>query len=115
MDYIDEIVSSMWGRFNRSRLKPILDDLGLKRGDKGFSISGDLGYVSLKLYDHDVEVRAYDNGKMFVYFGYDVKAGAWGGYTRKYEVTDTGIFKNPRWKTIIKQGGVKTQPDVIMI
>ena len=112
MDYIDEIVNSAWARFNRSKLKPILDNLGLKRGGKGFSIGGDLGYISLKLYDHDAEVRAYDNGKVFVHFGYDDKAGAWGGYTRKYEVTDPDIFKRPRWKTIIKQGEVKTQSDV---
>ena len=115
MDWIDEMVEEIWSRFNSSRLKPILDNLGLKRGDKGFSIGGVLGYQSLKLYDFDAEVRQYDNGKLFVFFGYDGSAGAWGGYTRKYEVTDPAIFKSPRWMNAVKRGGVKTSPDVIMI
>ena len=114
MSYIDEMVSRVKSRFERSRLKPIYDNLGLKPGGR-YSIGGDLGYISLKLYDHDAEVRAYDNGKVFVHFGYDNKAGAWGGYTRKYEVTDPDIFKKPKWKTIIQSEGVKTSPDVIMI
>lgn len=115
MDYIDSIVSSVWERFNRSRLKPILDNLGLKRGDNGFSIGGDMGYQSLRLYSPNAEIREYENGKLFVHFGYDDKAGAWGGYTRKYEVKDPDIFKSPRWKEIIKREGAKTSPDVIMI
>lgn len=114
MSYIDEMVSRVKSRFERSRLKPIFDNLGLKPGGR-YSIGGDLGYQSLRLYDHDAEIREYDNGKVYVFFGYDDRVGAWGGYTRKYEVKDPSIFKNPRWKTIIKQGGVKASPDVIMI
>lgn len=116
MSYIDEMVSSMWESFSRSKLKPIFDNLGLKRGCHGYSIGGDSGYIHLRLYNPDIQIREYDhNGKVFVFFGYDNRVGAWGGYTRKYEVKDPSIFKNPRWKTIIKQGGVKASPDVIMI
>lgn len=110
--YIDMMVSMTKARFNRSKLKPILEDLGLK---SGYSIGGDLGYQSLKLYDFDAEVRQYDNGKVYVYFGYDDKAGAWGGYTRKYEVKDPDVFKSPRWKSIIMESASAATPDVIMI
>lgn len=111
--YIDEMVRRTTDRFNRSKLKTIIDNLGLKPG--GYSIGGDLGYMSVRLYAHDAEVRQYDNGKVYVYFGYDDNAGAWGGYTRKYEVKDLDIFKSPRWKSIIKSEGTKASPDVIMI
>jgi len=116
MDWIDEMVAERWDSFNRSKLKPILDNLGLKRGGHGFSIGGDSGYIHLRLYNPDVEIREYEhNGKVFVHFGYDDSAGAWGGYTRKYEVTDPAIFKSPRWMDAVKRGGVKTSPDVIMM
>lgn len=111
--YIDEMVRRTKERFNRSRLKPIFDNLGLKSGE--YSIGGDLGYQSLRLYKFDAEIREYHNGQVFVHFGYDDRVGAWGGYTRKYEVTDPDIFKSPRWRETIKSGGVKTSPDVIMI
>ena len=110
--YIDMMVSMAKARFNRSKLKPILEDLGLK---SGYSIGGDLGYQSLRLYDFDAEVRQYDNGKVYVYFGYDDKRGAWGGYTRKYEVKDPDVFKSPRWKSIIMESASAATPDVIMI
>lgn len=112
--YIDRMVRRTTDRFNRSRLKPIIDNLGLKPGS-GYSIGGDLGYMSVRLYAHDAEVRQYDNGKVYFYFGYDDNAGAWGGYTSRYEVKNLDIFKSPRWKSIIKSEGVKTSPDVIMI
>ena len=113
-NYIDRMVSNTLARFNRSKLKHIFDNLGMKPGD-GYSIGGDLGYMSLRLYAFDAEVRQYDNGKVFVYFDYDDRVGAWGGYTRKYEVKDLDVFKSPRWKSIIKSEGVKASPDVIMI
>ena len=97
-------------RFNRSKLKPIIDNLGLKA-----SIGGDLGYISARLYAFNAEIREYDNGKVFFYFDYDENAGAWGGYTRRYEVKDPDVFKSPRWRSIVKSEGVKTSPDVIMI
>jgi hypothetical protein len=71
--------------------------------------------MSFKLDKPNVEFREYDNGKVFVLFGYDSNAGAWGGYTQKYEVKDTDIFKSPDWVRTIKSGSTKTQPDVIMI
>ena len=115
MSYIDEIVSSVKSSFERSKLKPIFDNLGLKPGGR-YSIGGDDCYMSLRLYAHDAEVREYyHNGKVYVYFDYDNSVGAWGGYTRKYEVKDPAIFKSPRWKDIIKSEGVKASPDVIMI
>lgn len=113
--YVDQMIRRSWERFNRSKLKPIFDNLGLKRGGGGFSLSGDLGYISLKLDNPRVEIREYDNGKVFVHFGYDNNAGAWGGFTRKYEVKDPNIFKKPRWYEIIKRGGMETSPDVIMM
>lgn len=113
--WIDRMVRSRWERFDNSKLKPIFDNLGLKRGGGNFTIDGDLGYISLKLYNPKVEIRAYDNGKVFVHFGYNDEAGAWGGFTRKYEVKDPNIFKSPRWKEIIKKGGMETSPDVIMM
>lgn len=112
--YIDQMVRRTTDRFNRSKLKPIIDNLGLKPGG-GYSIGGDLGYMSVKLYAFNAEVRQYDNGKVFVYFDYDDSVGAWGGYTRRYEVKDPDVFKSPRWKSIIKSEGVKTSPDVIMV
>lgn len=115
MSYIDEwLASRVTSRFERSRLKPIRDILGLKPGED-YCISGDLGYQSLRLFKHGVEIREYDNGKVYVYFGYNDSVGAWGGYTRKYEVKDPAVFKSPRWKDIIKSEGVKASPDVIMI
>ena len=114
MGYIDDMVRSATERFERSKLKTIRDNLCLKPGGR-YSIGGDLGYQSLRLYDFDAEIREYDNGKVFVLFGYDDRAGAWGGYTRKYEVKDPDIFKSPRWKEIIKREGTKASPDVIMI
>ena len=113
--YIDRMVRQRWESFNKSKLKPILDNLGLKRGGGGFSIGGDLGYISLKLYNPNVEIRQYRDGKVFVHFGYDDNAGAWGGYTRKYEVKDPSLFKNRRWLDIIRKEGIKTSPDVIMM
>ena len=113
--YIDTMVSNTLARFNRSKLKIVRDNLGLKPGGGGYTIGGDLGYMSVRLYAHDAEVRQYDNGKVYVYFDYNDNAGAWGGYTRKYEVKDLDIFKSPRWKSIIKSEGVKASPDVIMI
>ena len=113
-NYIDTMVSNTLARFNRSKLKIVCDNLGLKPGG-GYSIGGDLGYISLRLFYCGAEVRQYNNGKVFVYFDYDDSVGAWGGYTRKYEVKDLDIFKSPRWKSIIKSEGVKASPDVIMI
>ena len=114
-NYIDDMIESRWRAFNNSKLKPIFDNLGLKRGGGGFSIGGDLGYISLKLYKDNVEIRQYDNGKVFVCFGYDDNAGAWGGYTKKYEVKDPDIFKTPRWKQLIKSNYSAKSPDVVMI
>lgn len=114
-NYIDTMVSNTLARFNRSKLKTVRDNLGLNPKDGKYCISGDLGYMSLRLYAYDAEVRQYDNGKVFVYFDYDDSVGAWGGYTRKYEVKDLDVFKSPRWKSIIKSEGVKASPDVIMI
>lgn len=114
-NYIDRMVSNTLARFNRSKLKIVRDNLGLKTEDRKYCISGDLGYISLRLFAFDAEVRQYDNGKVFVYFDYDDRVGAWGGYTHKYEVKDLDVFKSPRWKSIIKSEGVKASPDVIMI
>lgn len=113
--YIDTMVNNKLARFNRSKLKTVRDNLGLKPGGDGYSIGGDSGYMSLRLFYCGAEVRQYDNGKVFVYFDYDDRVGAWGGYIRKYEVKDLEIFKSPRWKSIIKSEGVKASPDVIMI
>lgn len=113
--YIDRMVRRKTEWFNRSKLKIVRDMLGLKPGGDGYSIGGDSGYMSLRLFTHGAEVRQYDNGKVFVYFDYDDRAGAWGGYTRRYEVKDLEIFKSPRWKSIIKSEGTTTSPDVIMI
>ena len=113
-NYIDRMVSNTLARFNRSKLKTVRDNLGLNPKDGKYCISGDLGYMSLRLFYCGAEVRQYDNGKVFVYFDYDDSVGAWGGYTRKYEVKDLDVFKSPRWKSIIKSEGVKTSPDVIM-
>ena len=110
---IDKYVRWMRFRFDNSGLKPILDVLHLKQGQ--YVIGGDSGYLALKLNNPRVEIREYDNGKIFVHFGYDNNAGAWGGFTRKYEVKDPNIFKNPRWYEIIKRGGMETSPDVIMM
>ena len=114
-NYIDRMVSNTLARFNRSKLKTVRDNLGLNPKDGKYCISGDLGYMSLRLFYCGAEVRQYDNGKVFVYFDYDDRVGAWGGYTRRYEVKDLDVFKSPRWKSIIKSEGVKTSPDVIMI
>lgn len=114
-NWIDRMVRRTWERVNNSNLKPIMDNLGLKRGSDNFTIDRDSGYIALKLYSPKVEIRACDNGKVFVHFCYDDNAGAWGGYTRKCEVSDTDIFKNPQWFSIIKKGGVKTTPDIIML
>ena len=114
-NYIDTMVSNTLARFNRSKLKTVRDNLGLKLEDRKYGISGNSGYMALRLYAYDAEVRQYDNGKVFVYFDYDDSVGAWGGYTRKYEVKDLDVFKSPRWKSIIKSEGVKASPDVIMI
>ena len=114
-NWIDRMVRRTWERVNNSNLKPIMDNLGLKRGSGNFTISGDLGFISLKLNSPKVEIQACDNGKVFVRFDYNDNVGAWGGYTRKYEVKDTDIFKNPRWFSIIKKDGIKTSPDVIML
>ena len=110
--YVDRMVRRAWERFNNSRLRPIFDALNLKKGE--YSIGGDYSYQSLKLLKHDIEIREYNNGRIFVHFGYDGNAGAWGGYTRKCEVKDPSIFSNPRWMSIIKRGGTETAPDVIM-
>ena len=113
--YIDRMVRRTWERFDKSKLKPIFDNLGLKKGSGGYTIGGDFGYLSLKLYSPKVEIQACDNGKIFVRFGYDDNVGAWGGYTRKCEVKDTDIFKDPKWFSIVKRNAVKANPDVIMI
>ena len=114
--YVDRMVNSAWRRFDRSGLKPIFDNLGLKRGGGGFSLGGDFGYTSFKLYNPNVEFRDYDkDGRVFVFFGYDPNAGALGGFTRKYEVKDPDIFKNPNWKRIIQKDSTSTSPDVIMM
>lgn len=111
--YIDWMVRSIRSRFDRSKLKPILDMLCLKKGE--YCISGDLGYQCIKLIRHNAEIREYDDGKIFVHFGYNESVGAWGGYTRRCEVKDTNIFKDPMWFYTIKQNGTKTSSDVIMI
>lgn len=113
--YIDRMVRQTWERFDKSKLKPIFDNLGLKKGSGEFAISHDLGYIALEIYSPKVEIRAYENGKVFVHFGYDDYVGAWGGYTRKCEVKDTDIFKDPKWFGIIKRNAVKATPDVIMV
>lgn len=110
--YIDWMVRQSRADFDRSPLRAILDDLGLKSGE--YSIGGDLGYRSLRLRKPDAEIRLYDDGRIFVHFGYDGSAGAFGGYTRKYEVKDPGIFKRPGWEKIVRAGSVGTSPDVIM-
>lgn len=113
--YVDRMIRAKYERFDRSKLKPIFDNLGLKRGDGKYTLSGDYGYESFKLNSPNVEFREYDNGKVYVLFGYNDNAGAWGGYTKKYEVTDPNIFKSPNWMRLIKQSGEKTSPDVIMM
>ena len=115
-NWIDRLVRERWESFNKSKLKPILDNLGLKRGDSGFGLSGDSGYISFKLYAKNVEFREYyHNGKVYVFFGYDDNAGAWGGYTRKYEVTDASIFKKTNWMSLVNDSGKKASPDVVML
>ena len=115
LSWIDKCVNDTWNRVNKSKLKPILDNLGLARGKGGFSIGGDYNYDSIKLYNPRVEIRAYYNGDVYMFFGYNDNVGAWGGFTKKYEVTDPDIFKTSKWKQIIKNGGVDTSPDVIMM
>lgn len=115
LSWIDRMVQARWKRFDNSKLRVIFDNLGLKRGDKGFSLTGDSGYQSFKLYNPNVEFREYDNGNVYVFFGYDDNVGAWGGYTRKYEVKDPSIFNRRNWFNIIKKDSVSTSPDVIMI
>lgn len=112
--YIDRMIRLRWQRFDMSNLKPIFDNLGLKRGGHGFSIGGDSGYISLRLDNPDVEFRAYNNGKVFACFDYDKNAGAWGGYSRECEITDPDVFKNPKWFDLIKRNGAKKSPDIIM-
>lgn len=108
------MVRAVLNRFNNSKLKIIFDNLGIKQGSRDYILSGDEGYISIKLYNPNVEFRQYGN-VVWMFFGYDDNAGAWGGYTRKYKVVDLDIFKTPKWKQIIKTDGVKATPDVIMI
>jgi len=115
LSYVDRMISAKYDRFDRSKLKPIFDNLGLKRGDGKYTLSGDYGYQSFKLNRPKVEFREYDNGKVYVFFGYNDNVGAWGGYTKKYEVTDPNIFKSPNWMRLISQEGEKASPDVIMM
>ena len=110
---IDRMIRESNERFNNSRLKPISDNLGLKQDQ--FCISGDLGYMCIKIFNPKVEIRQYQNGRIFVFFDYDDNIGAWGGYSRKYEVKDTDFFKSPKWMETIKDGGVETSPDVIIL
>lgn len=114
-DWADRLVRQRWESFNNSKLRTIFDNLGLKRGGDGFVLDADYGYICFRYYRANVEFRQYHNGKVFVLFGYDDNAGAWGGYMRKCEVKNTDIFKNPRWLSIIKQNGIKATPDVVMI
>lgn len=97
----------------RTRLKAVFDLLRLKPGE--YTLTADMGYKAIELYDPEMQIREYDNGKIFVHYGYDDSVGAWGGFTRKCEVGDISVFKSPKWKSIIMGRGGETTPDVIMI
>ena len=111
--YIDRMVRNRRSDFENSPLKVIVDNMGLKRGE--YTIGGDMGYRCIRLDNPDMEIRLYNNGKIFVHYGYDGNAGAWGGYTRKCEVKNPDFFKNPAWEKIVMSNGAKTSPDVIMM